>query len=448
MNTTGTLKGPGKAAPNYAPKGKPENHPGSSAHPTTSKHPADEAEKKPASKGPEATGPKDCIPDSVHRGPDKTQSPDNAPNGSTPPSPAPPAIQGLFATAALKEIPLADLHPAPANEKVYGQIQPTDAHSANVASSEAGMLFAGLVASVTETGIIQPPVVDAFGKILSGHRRVEAAKAAGLSTIKVLKLGSAISDERQQERLVVESNLQRRKTNEVRAREYKVLLENEKLAASGRKAGAKRSKPDSDDVQNLAAPPRSGKARDIAADMVGWSGETARKACEVMDYINSRRKSDPKRADELRELLNEKSVDASYRTMRRFTNADEQPVNSAPERTQKPKAVAEPKPATAESVVVDTTASTSPGSEAGAPQASEPARSDSGPPAPAGPGTPAPGTIDVRALLDLGSRFLRGLKAVDVDNLASLDRDEVLLITEEIANWNRKAAGIGKGGVK
>jgi len=71
----------------------------------------------------------------------------------------------------IQEIPIADLHPAPENDKVYRPI--------DLAAPD----FCELVESVRVDGIHEPLIVSRDRFVASGNRRLAAAIAAGLTTV-------------------------------------------------------------------------------------------------------------------------------------------------------------------------------------------------------------------------------------------------------------------------
>jgi len=115
-----------------------------------------------------------------------------------------------------------NLVPHPLSGKIYG-----------LPSADAG-----LVASIERVGILSPIIVNKHRVILSGHRRWTASKklaarfpAEGFDEIPVtIFRGSEI----EAERIVIESNRQRRKTAAILAREAAALLRIEAALAAER----------------------------------------------------------------------------------------------------------------------------------------------------------------------------------------------------------------------
>ena len=86
------------------------------------------------------------------------------------------------------------LRPHPLNERVYDADRDADE----------------LRASVATHGILVPLTIDQDGSILSGHRRWQAARAAGLDRVPVIVRD--VADPLEAEHVLIESNRQREKT--------------------------------------------------------------------------------------------------------------------------------------------------------------------------------------------------------------------------------------------
>jgi ParB-like chromosome segregation protein Spo0J len=157
-----------------------------------------------------------------------------------------------------------------------------------------------LRASIEANGIVEPLVVNKrTGRLISGHRRYHGAKALGLTEVPVRYLDLDDLDELQ---ALVDSNVQRTKTEGNRAAEYRCRREIEKQKAEKRKAegqalGGKVHREDEKllgvnvDTKQLRSASKS-KARDLAAAAVGWSGGkaaqfdyVARHAPELLDQV-------------------------------------------------------------------------------------------------------------------------------------------------------------------
>lgn len=166
------------------------------------------------------------------------------------------------------------------------------------------------VEMVRENGVHDPIMVTTDNVIVSGHRRNQAAKICGIKEVPVLIIMDKL-EPLEIEKLLILSNKQREKTNEMKTREYQRLKEIEADQAKSRlktSTGGKSPQP----RENVPYPEKhsekQGKSSDIAAKEVGMSGKTAEKAAKVVkkiDELKSAGKEDE--AAELTETLN-KSV--------------------------------------------------------------------------------------------------------------------------------------------
>jgi hypothetical protein len=71
--------------------------------------------------------------------------------------------------------PIDDIRPAPENDTLYRPVDPSDPELVSLASD------------IERNGILDPLVVTIDGYLVSGHRRLAAAKLAGLSTVPVIE---------------------------------------------------------------------------------------------------------------------------------------------------------------------------------------------------------------------------------------------------------------------
>jgi len=110
-------------------------------------------------------------------------------------------IRNFFRPAAPEPAPARAAEPAPATEPagqdtvVQIAIDAIDENRQNFYSMEGGESFDMLVDSVRENGVLQPVLVakgDAAGRftLVAGHRRVRAARLAGLESVPALPLPS------------------------------------------------------------------------------------------------------------------------------------------------------------------------------------------------------------------------------------------------------------------
>jgi len=191
------------------------------------------------------------------------------------------------------------------------------------------------VESIKAHGVLEPLTVERDSKvIISGHRRRQAAIKAGLKKVPVNLVNLPDPDEQLQR--LIESNRQREKTKEQRAREYQALLEvSEKLAkkrqaeAGGGKKPRKTAKPKKDanpaeKALSGNSPKRSGKAKDEAAAQVGMSAKTADQAAEVVGEIDAAEAAgDQAKADEIRQELETGSVASASRKAKTWPSGKE-----------------------------------------------------------------------------------------------------------------------------
>jgi len=174
-----------------------------------------------------------------------------------------------------------------------------------------------LVESVRVNGVLNPITVcrhpGGSFVCLSGHRRRQAAKLAGLTNIPAMVVRDDLP-EHLQVIMVIESNRQRDKTTEQKARETAELAKARSVEAKSRmKAGKKAT---SDPRANLPeGSDEKGRAITQAAKETGLgSRKTAEKALEVVEKIDELTAAgEAIKAEQLREALNEKSVSAAAR---------------------------------------------------------------------------------------------------------------------------------------
>jgi ParB-like chromosome segregation protein Spo0J len=170
-----------------------------------------------------------------------------------------------------------------------------------------------LVESIKQNGVLSPVIVCKHSGgsyvCLSGHRRRQAAKLAGLTSVPCLIYREEVP-EWQQVLIIVESNRQRAKTVEMLARETEALASAKAQQAEIRKKAGKKSESD------LRA--NSPEGRRSVAEAAKETGLGARKKAEQaiavvhkIDELEAAGESE--KADELRATLNEKSVLAAHK---------------------------------------------------------------------------------------------------------------------------------------
>jgi 16S rRNA G966 N2-methylase RsmD len=172
-----------------------------------------------------------------------------------------------------------DLEPHPVNDSVYGdRMEPDD----------------GLLASIEEHGIMEPIVIDPQpgtgenkkgATIVSGHRRVEAAKQLGLEQVPV-RTDRSQTDLQRRERLI-EFNRSREKTFSQNMREGEELERIERERArrrQGTRTDLVENPPQSDEEGQSDLTQDYGKTRDRVGEKAGiGSGRTYDKAKEVWE---------------------------------------------------------------------------------------------------------------------------------------------------------------------
>jgi site-specific DNA-cytosine methylase/ParB-like chromosome segregation protein Spo0J len=183
-----------------------------------------------------------------------------------------------------------DLKPHPMNEKVYGPPKPDKK----------------LIESIEKVGILQPIVIDRNKQILAGHRRWEACTTiAERQPNKDFRIPATIfcGSDFQAEQLIIESNRQRVKTPEQKAREFKELRRIEAALAKERMLAGRKIDPG----KNFP----KGRAEDNAAAAVGMSRPTAKKLEAIVRKADSGDSEARAALDAVNE--NKMSVDAAYR---------------------------------------------------------------------------------------------------------------------------------------
>lgn len=177
------------------------------------------------------------------------------------------------------------LQPHPLNARVYGDT-PEDT----------------FVDSVRSLGILTPLLIDQDNTVLSGHRRLAAAKKAGLETVPVEMFhGTAL----EAEQVVIESNRQREKTAGQKAREAHELLRIQReLAAERMKSGK---------AVTLGPEVAKGRASDKVAETTGQS----RKTVEMQDAIvEAANQGQPEAVEALAQLdAGAKTVTGAYKAI-------------------------------------------------------------------------------------------------------------------------------------
>ncbi len=201
-----------------------------------------------------------------------------------------------------------DLNPHPRNSSVYGDVED----------------ISELVELIRTSRWIKPLVITSRNIIISGHRRWRAVLELGLDTVPV-EVREFTSEIAELEALLLE-NASRIKSTEQKAREGEAWSEIEKYRAKQRQQQAAvttnqklgRSK-DGQTLQENFPEASRGQSRDAIASRVGLgSGRTYNKALTVVNEIDAlNREGTPEAAKALRQILNEQSVDAAVRLLKK-----------------------------------------------------------------------------------------------------------------------------------
>jgi ParB-like chromosome segregation protein Spo0J len=200
----------------------------------------------------------------------------------------------------LDSIRFGDVLSHPLSEKVYGKPKPT----------------AALLSSIEKAGILQALIVnettDGKFELLVGNTRREAwrllyeQKRVKTQWIpcKFVQLSPM-----EAEQMVLESNLQRVKTKEQEAREYKEKLRIEKWLAKYRQS-----------LQVNLPEGSKGQARDLAAKGLSMSGSTAERLLTVVEAADH---GDKTARAALKEVNAGGSIDAAYKAVKPPKNTEE-----------------------------------------------------------------------------------------------------------------------------
>jgi DNA modification methylase/ParB-like chromosome segregation protein Spo0J len=178
-------------------------------------------------------------------------------------------IQGRLGweSGDVSEAKVANLEPHPKNDELYGD------------TTELPSTF---VESVREKGVLEPLVITTDKQVISGHRRLSAAKKVGVESVPVRI--SEFETELAEREALIEFNRQREKTPGQVVNEFEEMLEIEKERAKERQEelGRNQGKAPSGNVSQRGD---EGRARDKAADKIdaSVSGRTLEKGLEVKE---------------------------------------------------------------------------------------------------------------------------------------------------------------------
>lgn len=201
----------------------------------------------------------------------------------------------------LHTIPTTALKPHPKNAAIYGQED-----------------VRALAARIQQSNWIKPLVATTEHRIISGHRRWQAAQLLAIDAVPV-EFRAFENEEDELEALLLE-NENRDKTTEQKVREAQEweAIERERARQrqqiAGELFGRGQDEPNEKLVPNLAQPiADAGKSRDKAAAKVGMKRSSYDKAKKVVKKADELRKNgESAKAEQLISTLNHKSVDKAF----------------------------------------------------------------------------------------------------------------------------------------
>lgn len=182
-------------------------------------------------------------------------------------------VQGRLGWEAgdISQATVANLDPHPKNSEIYG---------------DTGDLEDAFVESISEKGVLEPLVITADKQVISGHRRLRAARKAGIESVPV-RISEFDTDLAEREALI-EFNRQREKTPGQIVNEFEEMLAIEKKRAKDRKE-ANLKKGNEHPEREKFHTRDEGRAKDKAADKIDAdvSGRTLEKGKKVKDKAES-----------------------------------------------------------------------------------------------------------------------------------------------------------------
>lgn len=212
----------------------------------------------------------------------------------------------------------------PMNTKVYGAVDWKKGNNKD------------FLASIQKHGVLQPLIYarlsfddgESYGNyVVSGHRRHEAAKKLGFTKVPVQILGDTTGKFTTDallgaELFLIESNRQRVKTGEQKAREFKELKRIEAALAKQRMESGKKADPAPNSTQGT-----KGKAAAKAAEAVGLGRTTAEKLEKLVDAADA---GDPKAKEALEDIEAKKGrgVDTAFKNV--FVPKPTEPLTPIP----------------------------------------------------------------------------------------------------------------------
>lgn len=201
-------------------------------------------------------------------------------------------------TSVIEMRTVASLKPHPRNSEIYGDD-----------------LDAAFIESINVSGVLQPVLITNDGLVIDGNRRMAAARAAGITEAPVIV--ADITDELDILERILDCNRQRVKTNEQHGREARCWLKIEREKAKRRQATAQVGNRGGKSLP-AKSPEATGDARDAAAERTGLKAKRLEEMVAVVEAIDALKKSGKtKKAEELRDVLNKKTVHTAHQKAKR-----------------------------------------------------------------------------------------------------------------------------------
>lgn len=181
----------------------------------------------------------------------------------------------------------------------------------------------------TKNGIVEPVIIgflDGEETIISGHRRVQAARIHGFKEVRCM-IRHDLTDEIEILETLLKCNEQREKTEEIKSRERLVRVEIEKKKAARRQAAALKQGPKSpvretsshtgETLENTALSENPGRATDVVAAQDGVSHKTVEAGIQAVQAIDEAEAlGDTQTAEEIRDTLNTRGPNAAAKKVR------------------------------------------------------------------------------------------------------------------------------------
>ncbi len=225
------------------------------------------------------------------------------------------------------EIGINELRPHPRNTEIYGN------EETNV----------NLVGSIRDKGIMTPLLIAFDNRIISGHTRWYCAKEVGLASVPVVRFLSR--DELDIEDALLQSNIQRKKSNWQEGQEVAATWRIEALRAKDRQrksGGDRKSQEYQKSVPAKSPEPiKPEETREVVAKTYGLGQKKTGQLKEIHDHIIELKEDDKQEeAETLIKKLNKTSVNRTYNHIKRIRAIQEREAKQ--ETSPKPEAQKEP----------------------------------------------------------------------------------------------------------